>query len=494
VSVKPSQGTLGVTAAKGAATTMLGQLGKIVVQFGGIILLARLLSPEDYGLLAMVLAVIGVGEILRDFGLSTAAIQAPEVTTAQRNNLFWMNTGLGVLCGAAAFLCAEPLGSFYGDPRVVLITQILAVTFLLNGITAQFRAQLNRELRFGAIAVTDMASQALGLIFGLIGALLGWGYWALVVQQVTICISSTLFMLSYGRWLPGLPSRRADMKPFLSFGWSLMATQVIGYVSRNVDSLIIGAKFGAGPVGLYNRAFQLLMLPLSQISAPATTVALPVLARLRNDPERYSAFLLRGQTILLHATVAIFAFASAQADPLIVLVLGSQWIETVPLFQILCVAGCFQAAGYAVYWVFLSKGLTGSNLRYSLLSRTGLIGLILLGSLWGPTGVAISYSVGVAIMWPFSLWWIGRISDAPAKHMFTNGLRAVIVYGVSGAASFAVSMLVPVDLSIARIGIGLIGMLIPLTVVFFVWPRYRVDVIGIFETGRMAIKKKALQG
>lgn len=490
MSEKSIQRGLGAIAAKGAATTMLGQFGKIVVQFGGIILLARLLSPEDYGLLAMVLAVIGVGEVLRDFGLSTASIQARVVTVAQRNNLFWMNSGLGTLCGAAAFLCAEAIGSLYSEPRAVQIAQILAATFVLNGIAAQFRAQLNRELRFGAIAVTDMGSQALGLVSGLVCALLGWGYWALVIQQLTIGVASTALMIFFGRWVPGLPSRTADMKPFLSFGWALMATQIIGYASRNVDSLIIGAKFGAGSLGLYNRAFQLLMLPLSQVSAPATTVALPVLSRLHNEPDRYSGFLLRGQTILLHAIVAIFAFACAQAHPLIVLVIGEQWLETVTFFQILSIAGCFQAAGYAVYWVFLSKGLTGSNLRYSIVSRTGLIGLILLGSMWGPVGVAVAYSSGLAIMWPFSLWWIGRISDAPVKQMFMNGARAIAAYGVSGAISFAVSMLVPSDLYMAQIGAGLLGMLAPLTAMYFLWPRYRTDIIGIIETARMAIKKK----
>lgn len=439
----------------------------------------------------MVLAVIGVGEILRDFGLSTASIQAREVTAAQRNNLFWMNTGLGAACGAAAFLSASAIGSIYNEDRAVGIAQILAVTFLLNGISAQFRAQLNRDLRFGYIAITDMGSQALGLFAGVVGALAGWGYWALVMQQMTIGVVSTILLITLGRWFPGLPTRKADMKPFLSFGWALMATQAIGYVSRNVDSLIIGAKFGAGSLGLYNRAFQLLMLPLSQVSAPATTVALPVLSRLRDDTDRYSSFLLRGQTILLHAIIGIFAFACAQAHPLIVLVLGEQWLGTVPLFQILSIAGCFQAAGYAVYWVFLSKGLTASNLRYSLVSRSGLIGVITLGALWGPPGVAAAYSLGLALMWPFSLWWIGRISNAPVKQMFFNGLRSIVAYGAAGGLSFIASTFVPTDLYLARLGVGTAAMLAPLVMMYFLWPSYRADVVGIWKSARMALKKRS---
>lgn len=488
----PPPRSLASRAAGGAAVTMVGQGAKILVQFGGIVLLARLLTPHDYGLMAMVTAIVGVAEILRDFGLSSAAIQAKQVSREQRDNLFWINSGIGLMLSLLVFASASWIAGFYREPALVTISQALAVTFLLNGMTTQYRAHLSRGLRFGQVALSDVGAQVLGLVAGVAAALLGWGYWALVLQQVVQALVNLVIAMGCARWLPRGYRRDAPMGAFMSFGWNLMAAQMLGYASRNIGQVIIGARTGADALGLYNRAFQLLMMPLNQINAPATTVALPVLSQLQDERERFGAFLLRGQTVMVHVIVAIFAFACAQALPLIVLVLGPQWRDAVPLFQVLTIGGVFQAVAYAAYWVFLAKGLMRQQLMYSLVARVLLIGCILLGSLWGVMGVAASYSLGLLLLWPLSLLWIGRISDAPAMALFNNGLRAIVGYGVPAAVSWSASWYAAqqFDGDLWRmLAAGTAAMLLTFALMLL-WPAFRRDVMAIVNIRKLLNERR----
>ena len=469
---------------------MGGQLARLLLQFAGIVILARLLTPRDYGLLAMVMAIIGVGELLRDLGLSTASIQAGSVTKWQRDNLFWINSGIGLALSAGAFLSAGTIAAFYGEPLLERIVQALSPTFLVNGLGAQYRADLTRRLRLTHLAIITVAALCLGLASGIALAYAGAGYWALVAYQLVNSSATLVLSMLAAGWLPGRVHRAANMTPFLRFGWNLLGVQLITYLSRNLSSILIGNRFGADTLGLYDRAFQLLMLPLNQINAPATTVALPFLSRLQNDRERFALFLLHGQTVLIHLTISIFSFACAQAEPLILLTLGEQWRETIPLFQILTVAGVFQAASYATAWVFLAKGLMSSNLKFSVASRALLIAIVFLGLPWGVEGVAAGYSAGLAAMWPLGLWWIGRHSDAPALAMLGNGTRAIVGYAVCGLASYSASHLLGSSSQIASLGAGMAGMLAGFLTACAIWPAFRRDVAAIARTRALLRREK----
>ncbi|MDV2451225.1 lipopolysaccharide biosynthesis protein [Xanthomonas hortorum] len=486
----PPPRSLGSRAAGGAAVTMIGQSAKMVVQFGGIILLARLLTPYDYGLMAMVTAIVGAAEILRDFGLSAAAVQAKHVSREQRDNLFWINSGIGLSLSVVVYASAHLIANFYKEPALVMISQALAVTFLINGMTTQYRAHLSRGLRFGQVALSDVGSQVLGLVAAVAAALLGWGYWALVVQQVVQASVNFLIAASCSRWLPRGYQRAAPMRDFMSFGWNLMAAQLLGYASRNVGQVIIGWRTGPDALGLYNRAFQLLMMPLNQINAPATSVALPVLSQLQDDRERFNAFLLRGQTVMVHLIFALFAFSCALAMPLIVLVLGEQWRDAVPLFQVLTLGGIFQTASYATYWVFLSKGLMRQQLIYSLVGRIVLIGCIFAGSRWGAMGVAIGYSFGLLLIWPLSLVWIGKISDAPVRSLFTNALRPMVAYGVAGGCAYYASVVAGGPLW-QQLAAGAGAMAVVCLLALAIWPAFRRDVLSIVNIRKLLTQAKA---
>lgn len=476
---------LATVAARGAVVTLAGQIARLFIQLIGIVILARMLLPEDFGIVVMVAAVIGIGELVRDFGLANAAIQTPHLSRRQRDALFWINTGLGGILALVTVVVAPLIAGLYDDDRLIAVTRALAVVFLLNGLATQHRAGLARSLRFNALAVVDSAAPAVGLCMAIVTAHLGWAYWALVAQQITIALIGAASVLALGGWVPGLPRRTSGLMPLLGYGLNLLGAQLVAYVGRNADSVVIGVRFGAEQLGIYDRAFQLVMAPLNQIQAPASKVAVPILSRLQNERERFRAFLLLGQSILLHALMPLFFLGAALALPLITVVLGSPWVQSAPVFQILAIAATARIAGYATFWVGLSKGLTRVSLYVAMITTPLLILAVIAGSNFGIVGVAIGFAIVNIVMWPVGVFMYGRLAAAPAAALFGNGLVAFIGYGVPAGVAFGITLWIGRGLGeLGLIAVGTAGYLVALAIEMLCWPRLRRDALGVVRSRR----------
>ncbi|RBY86140.1 lipopolysaccharide biosynthesis protein [Blastococcus sp. TF02A-26] len=432
---------LGTRAARGIVVSVAGQGLRIGIQVLSVLLLARLLAPGDYGLLAMVVAVIGVAEVFRDLGLTTAAIRARQLSAAQRTNLFWISTALGAVLSTAAFLAAPLVAALFDRTELEDMTRALAWVFVLSGVAAQYRADLTRRMRFGVLALADVLAPLAGLGVALALALGGAGYWALVTQQLVQYGVMTVAVVVAGRWLPGRPSRRTPMDDLLRFGAGLVGIELIGYAGRNADSLLIGARFGATDLGLYNRVHQLLMVPLGQLRVPTTQVALPVLGRLQDDERRWAEFVRRGQLALGYTLVAGLGIVVGTAGPVVAVFLGDRWTETVPLLRWLAVGGACQTLAFVGYWVYLSRGLTGALTRFSLFETGVRLVAIAVGSAWGVVGLAAGFALAPALTWPISLWWLSRLAPIPRAQLVAGALRVLTVTGVVAAASAGVTAL-----------------------------------------------------
>lgn len=430
---------LGGRAARGAAVTITAQAARMMVQILGVVILSRLLDARDYGLLAMALSVITFGEIFRDFGLSSAAIQSPTLSRAERDNLFWLNTGIGVVLASLALAVAPLVAGIYGQPDLQPIVQALAAVFVLNGLTTQYRAGLVRGLRFRAVAAAEVGSAALGLAVAVVCALGGLQYWAIVVQQLTAAGTLLLGMALAGRWLPRLYTRGVPMRRFVRFGAHLLGSQIVGYAANNVDTWLIGVRFGPTVLGFYNRAFQFLMTPMNQVRSPSTTVALPVLSKLSDDQPRFDRFVRQGQLALALPVGIAMATVAGCASAIVPVVLTEEWSASIPYLRLFAVAAMFQTLAYVGYWIYLARGLTDVLLRYSIVAAVVKVGCILVGSQWGPLGVAAGYAAAPMIEWPISLWWLGRNTQIPRRALYGNALRIVAQSVPVGAAAYAAS-------------------------------------------------------
>ncbi|TQL54756.1 lipopolysaccharide biosynthesis protein [Subtercola boreus] len=436
--------SLAGSAARGAATTLGGQWIRFVIQIVSLAVLARLLVPGDYGIISMVTAIVGVATLLGDFGLSMASIQSQNLEDGQRSNLFWINTALGVVLGLLIFFAAVPIAAFYGRPELVDVARSLSLVFLFNALAAQFRAETSRKLRFKWLATADVAAQAIAMVLAIALAVLGAGYWALVVQQITVAFITLVVLVIAAKWLPGLPTRRVPMRSLLGFGANTMGVQLVNYLSANVDNILIGRVWGASALGFYDRAYQIFRLPLMQIAAPMSRVAFPILSRLQNDPA-FDKYIQRAQLILSYVMGGVFFVAAALAEPLIEIVLGPGWNESKAIFRILAIGGVFQALGYVYYWVFLAKAMTGIQLKYAIISRSLMVVFMIVGVFWGPIGVAIGGTAGLILNWVVLTIFAIPKTGVNVRALVLTAVRPVVTYGIMVGGLLPLSIFVLAD-------------------------------------------------
>lgn len=236
---------LGGRSVRGGAVTIATQGLKFVVSMIGTVILARLLTPQDYGLIGMVAVIIGFVSTFKDLGLSSATIQRAEINTLQISTLFWINVALSVGVMLVCFAIAPLVALFYREPRLRLITAVSGVGFLLGGLAVQHEALLRRQMRFVALAVTEVVALCAGLAMAIIMGRQGAGYWALVGSQLTIGLVYLAGMWMFCAWRPGRPSRNAGVRSMLAFGGNLTGFAVINYFARNLDNMLIGKFWGS---------------------------------------------------------------------------------------------------------------------------------------------------------------------------------------------------------------------------------------------------------
>lgn len=425
-----SVGGLGRRAIRGAAVTLAGQGGKILIQIASVMVLARLLTPEDYGLLVMITVVVNVTDIFRDFGLSSAAIQSPTLSRNEQVNLFWVNTALGTLLTAVAWLSAPLLAAVYDRPELIPLTHALAFMFLINGISTQYRADLTRRMMFRPLAWVAVLSTLAGVLVAVILALAGAGVWALVAQQLSQVTVALVLVMIMARWLPTRYRRDTSIKHFLGFGWRLAGSQLVNYVGSNMDTLLLGLRVGAAPLGIYNRSWQLIMQPLGQIRGPLNTVAIPVLSKLQNDDERFQDFVARGQMAMGYTLLAGLAYVAGTAGPLVHLALGDGWSESTNVLRLLAIAASTNTLAYVAYWVYVTKGLMSHLLHYTFISSAIQVTCVLIGVQFGLLGVAAAMAVAPTVSWPLSIWWLSRRAAIPVRRLWLGGVRIMIFCSV----------------------------------------------------------------
>ena len=384
---------------RGGAITIVAQGSKFVLQIGSMAILGRLLTPSDYGLIGMVTPIIGFVLLFKDLGLSTATIQRDEINHQQVSTLFWINIGFSCLVTIIFAALAPVIGWFYQEPRLLEIVLVLSSIFLFGGIGIQHQALLKRKMLFGSIAKVEIISVLIGTLVAIAAAWFGLGYWALVIMPLTKVIVIGVGSWIVCGWRPGLPSRDSQVGSMLAFGGNLTGFNCINYFSRNLDNILIGQYWGAGELGLYAKAYQLVLLPIQQINLPINSVALPLLSRLQTQPEKYTHYYYKFILAIVFLGMPVVAFTFAVTDKLILLVLGEQWLEAVPIFKYLVPAAFIGTFNFADGWVYQSLGRTDRQLRSGIVISTIDIIIFVLSIRWGAIGVAAAYGLSRPIVW-----------------------------------------------------------------------------------------------
>ena len=388
---------------RGGVVSVTSQGAQFLIQSVATVVLARLLTPADFGLVAMVSTVTGLGQAFADLGLSEATIQRKEINHDQVSALFWINVAIGVGLTLITVASAPVFARFYRDSRLVNITLLVSLTFLIGGLRVQPDAILKRQMRFSSLAIRDVASYLVAVPIAIMMALRGAGYWALVALPLILNLTAMALSWLMVNWRPGLPRRGTQVGSMVVFGGNVAASYFIGSVCRSADNVLIGRYMGASPLGLYSRAYNLLMLPVRQLSGPAGSVAVPAFSRTQDDPERFARFYLRTINLILWISAPVFGFLIVAAQPVIVLVLGDQWREAAPVFQILAISALGQLFFDSTIWLFVSRGQSQQLLKILLIISPIIVAGYVIGLPFGIKGVALSGSLVLLGILPWML-------------------------------------------------------------------------------------------
>lgn len=421
---------------RGTAMTMLGQAARFVVQTASTIILARLLAPDDYGLVAMVTAVTGLIMVFKDLGLSTATVQKGQVNHEQISTLFWINVGISIIAMLVTAALAPAIAWFYDEPRLIWIGLALSTSFLFVGLSVQHQALLRRQMRFAAIVTRDTAAMLIGAGLAIVLAWKGAVYWALVAMQVGTAASGTIMLWLVCKWRPGWPVRRAGIRSMLHFGLDITGFQVVNYFARNADKILLGRFHGPSVTGLYSRAYSLFMLPIRQIRAPLTAVAVPALSHLQNEPIRYARYYYKLVSVLAFLTMPLAGFLFVCSESIIRLLLGEKWMDANVIFKILAAAGFIQAVETTWGLTIISLGLGRRYLKIGILRSVFFVLAFAVGVPWGACGVAIAYVIAEYLIMVPSLWYSFRKTHVSVPGFFKAILRPAVTSLIATAIMF----------------------------------------------------------
>ncbi|MEP7221689.1 MAG: lipopolysaccharide biosynthesis protein [Novosphingobium sp.] len=400
---QPAQ-PMGHIAARGAAWLGMSQIARVVLMMLSTIVIARILSPDQYGVVAMVGPLFALVAMLQDLGLGAATIQARGLTDEQSNALFWIN--LAMSAGLAVLVaCLAPLvGWFYGDVRPAWVTLAGAGTVLVTGLALQQAALLNRHMKFATISAIDMAALVANYTVVLITALLLRSYWALVLGTLAgACVQTGMTWYASG-FRPGRPHVRG-VGEMARFGGHLTGFTLLNFLVRNLDDVLVARFAGAAAAGLYDRSYRLMMMPLQTLNGPLNRLLQPMLAQVRDEPARFRrifSLAARGVMLVIAAPVAV---AVANADDVMLLLLGDRWTGAGPIFFWLGLAALIQPVANLTGLLFIISGRGKAMLRWGVVSAVVTVAGFAAGIGYGAVGIAAAFFWSLLVRLPVLFAW-----------------------------------------------------------------------------------------
>ena len=397
-------------AVQGIAWTVVTRPFVQVLQYGISVFLARLLTPDDFGLVAMAAVFTGFAGVFVDFGIGSAIIQKPDLTESQISAAFLATIGTGALLSLFFLLVSPGVAAFYHREELVGITRLSSAAFLLSGVGVVPRALLQRQMRIKTLVLLDALGTVGSGVATLLVARAGGRYWSIVGFSLFSVIGTSIPpLIACGRY----PSGRADiraLRPLLRVSLNLLFFNIINYWARNLDNLLIGRKLGDKQLGLYSRAYQLMLLPQSQIGGIVAVGVAPALSRMQDDRERAKRVFLRALGLIAAVCLPLMLGMAVVADAFVAALYGPKWAQVAPLLKILGVVGALQCVVTPAGWIYVSSGRTDTLARWGLVTSLAIIVAISVGAAFGSArSVAVAYLIVNALLFVPELLIAGRI-------------------------------------------------------------------------------------
>jgi O-antigen/teichoic acid export membrane protein len=396
------------TAVRGAGAAMAGSAGSFALQIGSVVILARLLTPSDFGIVTMVTT---FSLLLRSFGLNgftELIMQREELTDSLASNLFWINIGIGTILTLAFASSGRLLALFYHNSAVVRVTQGMSLTIVIGCLGYIHFGLLQRAMQFRTTAIINLVGHVLQVIVSIVLAMAGWHYWALVWGSVTQTAVTAAGALLVCRWIPGRPVRALGTSSGLKFAMNVYSHFAFSYLTRNTDNLLVGWRFGARALGFYKRAYDLFVLPETQLLAPLSAVVVSTLSRVNQNREQFQRYFLRTISVLALVGMGIGADFALVGVDLFRFLLGPGWEEAGRIFALfgpgIGVMLLYNTHG----WIHLSIGRPERWFRWGLMEFVCTTTLFLLTLRRGPSGIAFAWTTSYFLLMFPGFWYAGE--------------------------------------------------------------------------------------
>ena len=407
---RPSAGSheLRRLAVRGAAASISASGLSLAAQVISTVILARLLTPADFGVVTMVTT---FSLLLVSFGLngfSEAVIQSEEIDHYTASNLFWLNSGAGLVLAIAFAVAGSLLAQFYRNPLVAKVAVGLSVGIFIAAASVIHLALLKRAMRFAVTSANDVFGRVIYAVVSILLALRGWGYWALVAGIVASQLSMTVGAWLLCRWIPSLPRRTGKTGAMVRFASKVYGQFSLSYSTQNIDNLLVGWRFNAVALGFYKKAFDLFALTASQLTAPLNSVALATLSRVNRDDVTFRRYLVASLGMIAFIGMAVSADLTLIGEDVVWLVLGPKWSESGRIFKIFGPGIGAMLLYFAVGWIHLPIGKPERWLKWNLVSLSLTVSCFIAALHWGPAGVAAAWSASYWILLIPAFWYAGR--------------------------------------------------------------------------------------
>ena len=383
-------GSMSAKVATGASWSAISKLSSQAVQFAAGLVLARLLTPADYGTMASVYVLTGFAILFFELGLGSTVIALRLPTQKDLSTVFWVNALGGVVFTLLLAGAGPVVAALFDDQRLRVLTPLVGLTFLF-GLGSVHNSLLQRQLRFKTIAVISVSTSAVGLAVTVVCAALGAGVYALTIGPICTSALSSILSWILVPWRPTSFISRSSLPTLWKFSGGQLGFNVVNYWGRNADNFLVARYVGDTALGYYNKAYSLMLLPIQQVSSVLGRVMFPALAAMKGDAERVARGYRRALRLINIATVPVLLGMAVTAPGLVPLLWGDQWVGAVHLLMVLCIAGVPQCLATSVGWLYQSQNRTGRMFRMGVV--TSVLGLLLMVlGIWldGAMGVAVA--------------------------------------------------------------------------------------------------------
>ncbi len=439
--------SLRTSVVRGARWKVVGQGTAQVSRVAVTLVLARLLTPNDFGLAGMVLVFVGLIQLFADFGFSASLIQHKVVTDKDRSTAFWMNLAVGILLTGVGIAAAPLVARFYHEPQLKPLLIALSFTFLIGALGSTQASLLTRDMRFRSLELAAMFGAIAGAAAAIVAAVAGAGPWALILQSVATTTTSTACLWFALGWTPRNGVSVASLRKLWGFGAGVFASRIFGYLGRDTDNFLVGRFLGAQSLGIYGMAYTVIAMPFDRVLAPIQALLQPMFARLQDDLARTRNAWLQGLRMTTALIAPLTIGVLVVAPDLVPVLLGHRWLPAVPVLQVLAYVGAIQAAAVVSPLVFMSQYRTRLMLAVSATSFAAHLCGFVVGLHWGVVGVAVGFALSntlVAI--PLQLICPARMLGVSARAV--AGSMAGVVQATVGMAVLVYA---------ARVSVGAAG-------------------------------------